>query len=86
MKKYATVETEKSHRIFTSALTWFLLRTVPSFEEREPGVHRQHHDRAEQDEQYVAACFQIFHDLSPLFIQTSAKFGYGMQSLFLDYK
>ena len=36
MKKYATVDTEKSARIFTSALTWFLLRTVPSSRNANP--------------------------------------------------
>ena len=36
MKKYATVETAKSTRIFTSALTWFFLRTVPSSRNAKP--------------------------------------------------
>src|SRR5512144_1701225 len=36
MKKYATVETLKSTMIFTSALTWFLRRTVPSSRNANP--------------------------------------------------
>ncbi|MNR53222.1 hypothetical protein D3C85_1731960 [compost metagenome] len=36
MKKYAMVETAKSTRIFTSALTWFFLRTVPSSRNAKP--------------------------------------------------
>src|SRR4051812_11145387 len=36
MKKYATVEIEKSTRIFISALTWFLRRTVPSSRNANP--------------------------------------------------
>src|SRR5262245_10101454 len=36
MKKYAIVDTEKSTRIFTSALTWFFLRTVPSSRNANP--------------------------------------------------
>jgi hypothetical protein len=31
-------------------------------EEREPGVHRQHHDRADQDEQRIGARLERFHD------------------------
>jgi hypothetical protein len=34
--KYTTVETEKSTRILTSALTWFFLRTVPSSRKAKP--------------------------------------------------
>src|SRR6185437_2350390 len=36
MKKYATVETEKSTRIFMIAFTWFLRRTVPSSRKAKP--------------------------------------------------
>jgi hypothetical protein len=36
MKKYAIVETEKSTRIFISAFTWFLRRTVPSSRNANP--------------------------------------------------
>ncbi len=36
MKKYAIVETLKSTRIFTSALTWLLRRTVPSSRKANP--------------------------------------------------
>src|SRR6185437_8998802 len=36
MKKYAIVETEKSTRIFISAFTWFLRRTVPSSRKAKP--------------------------------------------------
>ena len=36
MKKYATVDTAKSTRILTSALTWFFLRTVPSSRNAKP--------------------------------------------------
>src|SRR3954470_7716259 len=36
MKKYATVDTEKSTRIFISALTWLLRRTVPSSRNAKP--------------------------------------------------
>ena len=36
--------------------------------ERKPGVHCQHHDRAQQDEQGIAACFQFFHVLPPLLL------------------
>ena len=36
MKKYATVETAKSTRILTSALTWFFVRTVPSSRNAKP--------------------------------------------------
>src|SRR6186713_926185 len=36
MKKYAMVDTEKSTRIFISAFTWFLRRTVPSSRNAKP--------------------------------------------------
>src|SRR4030066_26823 len=36
MKKYATVETLKSTRIFMSAFTWFFLRTVPTSRNAKP--------------------------------------------------
>jgi hypothetical protein len=36
MKKYASVDIAKSTRIFTSALTWFFLRTVPSSRKAKP--------------------------------------------------
>ena len=36
MKKYAIVDTAKSTRIFTSAFTWFFLRTVPSSRNAKP--------------------------------------------------
>src|SRR5689334_23631222 len=36
MKKYATVDTAKSTRIFMRAFTWFLRRTVPSSRNAKP--------------------------------------------------
>ena len=36
MKKYAMVDTAKSTRILTNALTWFFLRTVPSSRNAKP--------------------------------------------------
>ena len=41
-----------------------LLAHGAELEEGEAGVHREHHDRAQQDEQGVAACLQGFHGAS----------------------
>ena len=61
MKKYATVETAKSTRILHKRVDLVLPAHGSELEEREPGVHREHHDGAQQDEQRVAARFQRFH-------------------------
>ncbi len=44
------VETEKSTRILTSALTWFFLRTVPSSRKAKPACIGKHHDGAKEKE------------------------------------
>ena len=49
------VETAKSTRIFTSALTWFFLRTVPSSRKAKPACIASTMIGAEQDEQRVGA-------------------------------
>ena len=59
MKKYAIVDTAKSHRILTSALTWFFLAHRAELEEREAGMHREHHDRAKQDEHASLLVFRF---------------------------
>jgi hypothetical protein len=43
-----------------------LARTGAELEEGEAAVHRQHHDRAEQDEQRVAAAAGFVHVVSSL--------------------
>ena len=61
MKKYAMVDTAKSTRILHQRVDLVLLAHGAELEEGEPGVHREHHDRAQQDEQRVAARFHGFH-------------------------
>jgi len=36
------------------------------FEKREAAMHGQHHHRAHQDEKYIAARLDLFHDVPPL--------------------
>ena len=50
-----------------------LLAHGAELEEGEAGVHRQHHDRAQQDEQGVAACLQGFHEVSLEFAPEAAR-------------
>ena len=42
------VETAKSTRILTSALTWFFVPHGAEFEEREAAVHGEHQNGADQ--------------------------------------
>ena len=64
MKKYAIVETAKSTRIFDQRVDLVLPAHGAELEEREAGVHREHHDRAQQDEEGIAARLQGFHGCS----------------------
>jgi hypothetical protein len=59
------VDTEKSTRILTRALTWFLLAHRAQLQKGEPRMHGQHHDGAQQYEQGVGALFDLIHSSSP---------------------